>query len=152
RLLLQCAQQLDLQVERQLADLVEEQRAAVGLFEETASIGARVRERALLVPEELALEQVLRDRTAVDRHERQVLAVRSLMDRTRDELFADAALAVDEDRGLEVGDLRDRAEDVRHRRALREDRFELRLFLDLLLERAVLAAERLALLGLAQRQ
>ena len=37
-------------------------------------------------------------------------------------------------------------------RALGEDRLELVLLLDLLLERAVLAAERLALLGLAERE
>ena len=37
-------------------------------------------------------------------------------------------------------------------RALGEDRLELVLLLDLLLERAVLAAQRLALLGLAQRE
>ena len=39
RLLLQHAQQLHLEVERQLADLVEEERAAVGLLEEPAAIG-----------------------------------------------------------------------------------------------------------------
>ena len=39
-----------------------------------------------------------------------------------------------------------------HRRALREDRLELALLADLLAERAVLAAQRLALLGLAQRE
>ena len=69
------------------------------------------------------------------------------MNRPRDELFADAALTLDEDGRLVVGDLRDRPEDVRHRRALRQDGLELTLFLDLLLERAVLTPERFALLG-----
>src|SRR5262249_41536585 len=145
------AQELHLEVQRELADLVEEERAAVRFFEEAAPIRVRVGERALLVAEELALEQVLRDRAAVDRHEGHVLARRTLMDRARDELLADAALALDEHRGLEVGDLRDGAEDLRHRGALREDGLELRLLLDLLLQRAVLAAKRLALLRLAQR-
>ena len=53
-LLLQHAQELHLQVERQLADLVEEERAAVGLLEEAAPVGDGVGERALLVAEELA--------------------------------------------------------------------------------------------------
>ena len=69
-----------------------------------------------------------------------------------DELLADAALALDEHRRLEVGDLRDRSEDLRHRGALREDRLELALLLDLLLQRAVLAPERLALLRLPERE
>ncbi len=80
------------------------------------------------------------------------LRVDSRVDGARDELLADAALARDEHRGLEVGDLRDGPEDVEHLRALGEDRLELVLLPDLLLERAVLAPQRLALLGLAQRE
>ena len=41
------AQELHLQVERQLADLVEEERAAVGLLEEAAAVGRGVGEGAL---------------------------------------------------------------------------------------------------------
>ena len=54
RLLLQDAQELHLEVERQLADLVEKERPARGLLEEAAPVGDGVGERALLVPEELA--------------------------------------------------------------------------------------------------
>jgi hypothetical protein len=57
--LLQHAQQLGLQVERHLADLVEEQRAAVGELERAGARGDGAGERALLVAEQLALEQVL---------------------------------------------------------------------------------------------
>ncbi len=70
-----------------------------------------VGEGALLVPEELALEQVLRDGAAVDRDERAAAAAAAPVNRARDELFADAALAGDEHRGLVVGDLRDGLED-----------------------------------------
>ena len=73
-LLLEGAQELHLQVERQLADLVEEQRPAAGLLEEPAPICGGVGERALLVPEQLALEEVLGDGAAVDGDERRVLA------------------------------------------------------------------------------
>ena len=45
--LLQDAQELDLQAERQLANLVEEQRAARGLFEQPLAIAIGVGERAL---------------------------------------------------------------------------------------------------------
>ena len=68
-MLLEHAQQLHLQRQRQLADLVEEERAAVGRLEETRLVADGAGEGALHVAEELGLEQVLRDRRAVDRDE-----------------------------------------------------------------------------------
>src|SRR5262245_54390515 len=61
---LQDAQQLGLQLGLELADLVEEERAAVGELEPAALALARAGERALLVAEELALEQRLGQRRA----------------------------------------------------------------------------------------
>ena len=49
---LQRAQQLDLRFERQLADLVEEQRAAVGFLELADALVGGAGERALLVAEQ----------------------------------------------------------------------------------------------------
>ena len=74
--LLQHAQQLGLHRRRDVADLVEEQRAAVGELEaaELALDGAG--ERALLVAEQLALEQRLGERAAVDLDERAARARR----------------------------------------------------------------------------
>ena len=59
---LQHAQQAGLRLERHVADLVEEQRAALGLLEaaDLARVGAG--EGALLVAEQLALDQLARDR------------------------------------------------------------------------------------------
>ena len=74
RPLLQRAQQLRLQRERQLADLVEEERAAVRLHEEARARAARVGEGAARVAEQLALEQRLGHRGAVDGDERPVRA------------------------------------------------------------------------------
>ena len=51
------AQQAHLQVGRHVADLVQEQRAALGLLEPSAARALRAGERAALVPEELGLEQ-----------------------------------------------------------------------------------------------
>ena len=67
--LLERAQQLRLQVERQLAELVEEQRAAVGLLEQAGARHHRAGEAALLVAEQLALDQVRRHRAAVEHDE-----------------------------------------------------------------------------------
>src|SRR5205814_884140 len=143
---------LDLQREGQLADLVEEERSVVGLLEEPCPVRDGIGERAALVAEELALEQILRDGAAVHGDERAAAPARPAMDGARDELFADAALARDERGRLVVRDLRDRLEDRLHRRALRQDVLEEVLAPDLLPQRAVLAAERLALLGLAERE
>src|SRR5207249_1525812 len=66
---LQHAQELDLHRRRGLADLVEEDRAAVGLVEQAALLADGPGERAALVPEELGLEQRLRHRSAVDADE-----------------------------------------------------------------------------------
>ena len=68
--LLQRAQQLHLQRQRQLADLVEEERAAVGLLEQSLPLGGRAGERALRVAEQLALEQRLGNGAAVHGDER----------------------------------------------------------------------------------
>ena len=67
--LLQEAQQLDLQRQRDVADLVEEQRAAMGQLDLALGRLDRAGEGALLVAEQLAFEQVLGDRRAVDRDE-----------------------------------------------------------------------------------
>ena len=72
--LLEHLEQLGLGGHRHLADLVEEQRAAVGLLEQAALLRLGVGEGAALVTEELALEQALGHRGAVDLDERAVLA------------------------------------------------------------------------------
>ena len=69
-LLLERAQDLGLQRQRQVADLVEEQRAAMRQLELARLARDRAGERALLVAEELGLEQRLGNRGAVDGDER----------------------------------------------------------------------------------
>src|SRR4029453_9126065 len=86
-------EELGLERERELADLVEEDRAVLGRFEETHALRGRVGERSLLVSEELRLEELARDRGAVDLEERPVRARALAMDGARGELPADAALA-----------------------------------------------------------
>ena len=65
----------------------------------------RAREGALLVAEQLALEQVLGQRRAVHLDEAACRARRELVQRARDDLLADAALALDQHRDVGVGDL-----------------------------------------------
>ena len=101
--LLQRAQQLDLHVERQLADLVEEQDAAVRLLELAQVLVGGAGEAALLVAEQDGLDQVLRDGAAVDGDERLARAVRAAVHGARDQLLAGAALAEQQDRDLRLG-------------------------------------------------
>jgi hypothetical protein len=68
------AQQLGLDLERHLAELVQEERAAVCGFDQTFTSGRRSGEGAAFVPEELALEQRLGEGGAVDANERTVSA------------------------------------------------------------------------------
>ena len=93
RALLQHAQQLDLRRRHHLGDFVEEQRAAVRELEHAGPAIVRAGEGALLVTEDLALEQRLRNRRAVDGDERERRPRAQLVDRLRDELLAGARLA-----------------------------------------------------------
>ena len=79
--------------ERQLADLVEEDRSAVGRLEQPALLGDGAGERASLVPEQLALEQRLRERRAVQTEERLVGARRLTVHGFGEHLLADPGLA-----------------------------------------------------------
>ena len=69
-LFLQDAQQLGLQVERQLADFVEERRAAVGRFDQAGLGRDRAGEGAFDVAEQLALHERAHQRGAIDGDER----------------------------------------------------------------------------------
>ena len=116
RALLDRAQQLRLHRQRQVADLVEEQRAAVGRLEEAFAIVHRAGERALAIAEELGLEQLLGDRAAVDRDERLRRAHADLVDRARDQFLAGAGLAGHQHRRHAARDLLDQRAHLLHRR------------------------------------
>ncbi|MNR00641.1 hypothetical protein D3C85_1164200 [compost metagenome] len=98
--LLQHAQQLDLDRHRQVADLVEEQGAAVGFFE-PAGLGAEgAGECAFFVTEQLGLDQRFGKRPAVDRHERLVAPAAQVVDVAGHQLFAGAGFADDQYAGF----------------------------------------------------
>src|SRR5262245_38786928 len=76
---LQRAQELPLRRRRQIADLVEQERSAVGQLEPADAASVRAGERAFLVTEELAFEQAFGQRRTVDRDERARCARRSFV-------------------------------------------------------------------------
>src|SRR5690606_4940610 len=94
--ILEHTQQLGLRGGRQLADLVEKQRAVARALERALAGAIGAGERALLVAEQLGLDQVLGQRRAVDRDERLVRDGRQRVQVARDQLLAGPALAEDQ--------------------------------------------------------
>ena len=102
-LLLQHAQQLGLQRQRQVADLVEKQRAAVGHLElADARLALGAGEGARRGAEQLGLDQGFRDRRDVDRDEGAIGPRRQVVDALRQQLLAGAGLAADQHRGIQL--------------------------------------------------
>src|SRR5262249_44757647 len=112
------AEELHLERERDVADLVEEERPALGDLEEPALRVLRSRERSLGEAEELALDELVRERAQVDRDERLGGARARAVDRAGDDFLAGAALAGEEERRHGGRDLRDKVEDAPHGGAL----------------------------------
>ena len=123
---LERAKELRLELERELADLVEEHGAAVGRLERSGAIAVGAGEGAAHVTEELALDEVRADRAAVDDDERLLRARAALHDLGRDELLARAALALDEDVDVALRDLVEQREHPSHRQARADERAERR--------------------------
>src|SRR5262245_36898018 len=152
RLLLDHAQQLDLERERDVADLVEEQRALVGELEEALLVVERPGERAAHVAEELRLEQGLRDRRAVHDDERPLAALAHLVDRPGHDLLARPALPGHQDVRAAVGDLRHELEHALHRPARADDPAAAGAGAQLAAQPPVLERERLLLERLLDHQ
>ena len=108
-------------------------------------------EGALLVAEQLALEQVLRDRRAVDRDERLRGARAQRVHRLGQQFLARAALAEQQHARIGGGDLLDRAAGFRHRVADRDDPVERHLAL-VLQQGPVLLLERVDVEGALHQQ
>src|SRR5882724_1313840 len=86
-LLLQDAQQLRLQLKRNIADFIQEQRAAIRRFEAAQFLRHCAREGAPFVTEELAFEQSERNRRAIQLHKRAMPAPAVVVDSLRNQLF-----------------------------------------------------------------
>ena len=112
--LLEHAQQLGLRDERQVADLVEEQRAVVGELEAARLAIVRAGERAFLVAEDLRLEQRVGERRAVDGLELVGAAAAQLVDHPRDDFLARSGRPEDQHRDVGLRGGPDPLEDDEH--------------------------------------
>ena len=110
RALVEGPEELGLHVRAQLAQLVQEDGAAVGLLEQAGARGLRAGEGAALVAEQLGLQEGIGDRRAVDRQETSGPAGAGVVDGARHELLARAALAQDHHARVDGGRLADLVE------------------------------------------
>jgi hypothetical protein len=106
---LEHAQELRLQLQRQLADLVQEQRAFLGVLEIAGLVGAGAGERALGVAEQGRLDQGRGDGGAVECEPGLVLARGQPVQGVRDHFLAAARFALDQRWEGRVGVLADLA-------------------------------------------
>ena len=102
-------------------DLVEEQRAFVGLLEEAGVVAVGAAEGPLLVAEQFGLEQRRGDGGAVDDDERALRAAAVAVQRQRHQFLARAALALHEHGERLRGGLQDLLAQVDDRRAAADD-------------------------------
>ncbi len=136
--LLQNAEQPALQNRWHGADLIEENRAAIGLLKQPLLVVDRAGERTLAMTEQLGLKQVLGQGTAIDRNERRELPAAVEVQRAGDQFLAGAALAENQDRAVGVRHALDHFEHGLHGRRVADDLVELVFALELFLQVGVL--------------
>ena len=107
---------------------------------------SRAGERALLVAEQLRLDQAVGQRRAADLDERLLRAQRVVVDRVRDQLLAGARLAANQHGGVGARDLRDLLVDLPHRAAGADDVREVVALAQLLPQVRVLVDQALLVL------
>jgi len=98
--LLQGAQQFRLQIERQLAHLIEKERAFVRQLQAADFARNGAGKRALLVAEQLALQQAGGNGRAIQLDKGALAARAQAMDGARQQFFAGSRLALDEHGGI----------------------------------------------------
>src|SRR5205814_7453407 len=89
--------QFRLKIEPHLGDFVEQQRSAVRALERALDALDRSRERALLMPEQRALDETLRKRRAIQLDEWAIATVALHVNRPGEELFTGPRFALEQD-------------------------------------------------------
>jgi hypothetical protein len=89
---------------RELANLIEKERASVGLLEGTDATSIGSSECAALVTKELTCDQLGGDRGAVDRDEGLIGAWAAVMDRAGRDFLAGARLTLKQNAHIALGD------------------------------------------------
>ena len=93
---LEDAEQFGLHPRRTLADFVQENRAAIGLFKRPGMVRRSACKRPFLVPEQFGFQEFLRDGGAVDGEERTALAVARIVNGAGKQLLAGSRFPQDQ--------------------------------------------------------
>ena len=123
---LEHAQKAGLHGRRHVADLVEQQRPAVGGDEQPGARRGGARVRAALGAEQLGGQQGLAQGTAVDGDEGAIAPGARAVDCARDQLLAGAGFAADEHRRVGGSDARDDPTEAQHDRRAAHERLAAR--------------------------
>ena len=115
-MLLEHAEQFELQLGRGGVDFIEEDGAGVGGLEAAGAVGHGAGERAADVPEQFALQQVFGQGAAVDADERAAASRAEPVNGLGDQFLARARLAQQQHGGVRAGHLAREPIDVLHRR------------------------------------
>jgi hypothetical protein len=107
RILLEHAQELGLQPRSDLADLVQQQRAAIGQLEPSATQAIGAGESAFSWPNSSDSSRFSLKRRTVHREHRTIRAVAGRVQRSGDDFLPGAAFAADQDRRVALGHLID---------------------------------------------
>ena len=124
-LLLQDAQEFWLELERDVADFVEEKSAAIGEFEAADFLVDGAGEGAAFVAEEFGFEQAGGNGGAIHFDEGALFARAEIVDGARDDFFAGAGFAEDENGAAGGRDEFDLGHDAANRGAVADDFFEI---------------------------
>ncbi len=144
-LLLQNPQELDLNRPGEVPDFVQEERAPLGLFDPPDAGLGRAGKGALLVAEQLAFQQSLAQRCAVDLHKRPAGAGAGIMHGRGDQFLSRPGLTADQHGGIAAGDLVNTGVDLAHGLGVADDALGSELLAQLGAESHVFGLGRLAL-------
>ena len=126
---------------RQVTDLVEENRPAVGQFEATLSHPHRASECAFLMAEEFAFDERRRKRRTIDPHERAGMPAAPFVQRPGEQFLAGSRRAGQQHARVRRGNLSQARQRHSQRRALANDVVEVVITLDLLFQIQVVSLE-----------
>src|SRR5580692_490432 len=122
--LLQGAKELWLQLERDIADFIQEQRALMGYLKPADLLRDGAGERSPFMAEQFTFEQPGRDGSTVELNEWSRLARTVTMNGARDKFFAGAGLAQQEDSRISAGHGFDHPQQTSENRTFSNDSFE----------------------------
>jgi len=131
-------QHLHLKGGTHISDFVEEEGSPLGQLESAGPAADGAREGALFMTEQFTLQKIFRDRAAINGNQWVVPAGAVEMDRLGHQFLARAALAVNQNGTVRVGDLLDRTEHFLHAVAVTQQLSQIVLLLQVVPEMDIL--------------